>query len=61
MGMKPRLEHVNKRIDPKLATEPKPDAGREEYTKLHPFTVTGRTIKGNEGIPGVVSCPKHAK
>lgn len=58
MGMKPRLSDPNKKIDPKLATEPKPDQGREEYTKLHPFTVTERRIQDNQSIPGVVSCPR---
>ena len=55
--MKPRLEHVNKRIDPKLCTQPNPDQGSEYYTRFDPFTVTTRAIKGNDAIPGVVSAP----
>lgn len=58
MGMKPRIEPlVNKRIDPKLCTQPNPDRGNEYFTRLEPFTISERTLKGNDAIPGVVSAP----
>lgn len=58
MGMKPRIDpFVNKKIDPKLCTEPHPDRGNEDYTRLEPFTVTVRAHHENDPIPGTVTEP----
>jgi hypothetical protein len=60
MSMKPRIEPlINKKIDPKLCTSPSPERGNEEYTRLEPFTVTGRVIKTNERLaPNLVTAPR---
>jgi hypothetical protein len=60
MSMKPRIEPlVNKKLDPKLVTEPSEARGTESLTRLEPFTVTAREEKVNQSIPGVVSCPRR--
>jgi hypothetical protein len=59
MSMKPRLNDPNKRIDPKLCTEPNPAQAPETYTRLEPFTVTERRNTDNTAIPGVVTGPRR--
>jgi hypothetical protein len=60
MSMKPRIEPlVNKKLDPKLVSEPNPAEGPESYVRLEPFTVTERRILDNQEIPGVVSAPRR--
>lgn len=61
MGMKPRIEQPNKKIDPKLCTEPKPEQGAEQYEHEAPNIVTCKHTIENSKIPGTVSGPKtHA-
>ena len=59
MGMKPRIEQPNKKIDPKLCSEPHTSATESSQGKIAPVVVTEHKPMENSAIPGCVSAPRR--
>lgn len=58
MGMKPRIEQPNKRIDPKLCSAPNTHPGEETNPNIANTVTTHKVETNKKLVPNLVSEPK---